>query len=68
MNDTDLLGRPLTDDERAVVEVYERLKALVARDGLPPCVQSNARFALAAAWQMVNDLGLVFEQLDEWRV
>lgn len=67
-HDKDLLGRTPTEAERQVLDVYDRLKALVARPDLPPCAQSNSRFALAAVWQMVNDLGLRFEQLDELRV
>ena len=64
MNDTDLLGRPLDDDEREVLALYERLKLLVGREALPPCVAANARFALAVLWQIVNDLDLEHEQLD----
>lgn len=61
----DLLGRPLDATERDIVDVYERLKRLAARDDTPPCVQANARLALSAAWQMVNDLDLVFEEVPE---
>ena len=64
MSATDLLGHPLNDDEREVFEIYERLKALAAREGLAPCVAANARFALAVMWQVVNDLDLEHEQLD----
>jgi hypothetical protein len=58
----DLLDKTMTETERAILSVHDQLKALLARPDLPPCVRSNARFALAATWQMVNDLGLRFEQ------
>ncbi len=60
---TDLLGRELTADETELVELYTRLKALAARDDLAPCVTANVRSALAAVWNTVNDLGLVYEHL-----
>ena len=59
----DLLGRPTSDAEREVLEVYERLKTLAGRDDLAPCVQHNVRKALACMWQIANDLDLRFEQL-----
>ena len=62
---TDLLGNPLTPCEREVLQVYEALKRLATRADTPPCVQANTRLALAAAWQMVNDLDLVFEEVPE---
>lgn len=54
--------------EAKALEAYEALKALAADTQAPPCVSSNARKALASAWQIVNDLGLVFEQLYEYEV
>jgi hypothetical protein len=63
MGETDLLGRALTDQEQALVQVYEQLKDLAARDDLPPCAARNVRKALAALWQATNDLSLQFEQL-----
>ena len=60
---TDLLGKPLTDYEAETLRVYEALKALAARDDLPPCAARNVRKALAAMWQVTNDLDLQFEQL-----
>jgi hypothetical protein len=62
-SDTDLLGKPLTDQERELLEVYQTLKRLAARDDLPPCAARNVRRALSAMWQATNDLGLQFEQL-----
>jgi hypothetical protein len=60
---TDLLGRPLTEQEQAVLDVYQTLKNLAARDDLPPCAARNVRKALASMWQATNDLDLQFEQL-----
>jgi hypothetical protein len=58
----DLLGQKTTDVEREVLRVYNDLKALAVRDDAPPCVQRNAKKALACLWQAVNDLDLSFEQ------
>jgi hypothetical protein len=58
----DLLGNSLTDTELTVLAIHDQLKSLLARPDLPPCVASNARFALAATWQMVTDLALRFDQ------
>lgn len=63
--DTDLLGKPLTEYERELLGVYQRLKELAGRDDLPPCAARNVRQALSAMWQATNDLGLQFEQLYE---
>ncbi len=64
-NDTDLLGKPLTEQEREILHVYEALKKLAAHDDLAPCVVSNIRKALMSMWQATNDLDLQFEQLYE---
>ncbi|MFQ5844910.1 MAG: hypothetical protein ACE5JG_07975 [Planctomycetota bacterium] len=61
--DRDLLGNPTTEVEREVLEAYDRLKALAARPDAPPCVERNAKKALACLWQPVNDLALRFEHL-----
>jgi hypothetical protein len=63
MSDTDILGRPLTDDERELLRAYEGLKALAARPDLPPSAARNVRKALSCMWQATNDLHLQFEQL-----
>ena len=65
---TDLLGNPLTDQEKELMSVYTELKQLAARDDLPPCAARNVRRALSAMWQATNDLGLQFEQLYEYGV
>jgi hypothetical protein len=63
--DTDLLGKPLTEYERELLDVYRTLKELAGREELPPCAARNVRRALSAMWQATNDLGLQFEQLYE---
>jgi hypothetical protein len=59
----DLLGRPITDTEAELARLYGALKAMAARDDLPPCAERNVKKALACLWQVVNDLDLEFEQL-----
>jgi hypothetical protein len=60
---TDLLGRPTTEAEDELLELYGRCKALLARDDLAPCARAGARVATVALWNVVNDLGLEHEQL-----
>jgi hypothetical protein len=60
---TDLLGRPTTEAEDELLELYRRCKALLARDHLDPCVRAGARVAAIGLWNVVNDLGLEHEQL-----
>ena len=60
---TDLLQQPLTEIETQTLAAYAALKALAARDDVPPCVARNVRKALACMWQASNDLDLQFEQL-----
>ncbi len=62
-NETDLLGEPLTEQEREMLHVYDALKKLAARDDLAPCASSNIRKALMSMWQATNNLNLQFEQL-----
>lgn len=59
----DLLGRPITGTEAELARIYGALKAMAARDDLPPCAERNVKKALACLWQVVNDLDLEFEQL-----
>jgi hypothetical protein len=63
MTTTDLLGKPLTEQEQELLTIYEALKKLAARDDLAPCAARNVRKALASMWQATNDLNLQFEQL-----
>jgi hypothetical protein len=60
---TDVLGKPITEQEREILDAYNALKRLAAQEDLPPCAARNVRKALAAMWQATNDLGLQFEQL-----
>ncbi len=61
--DSDILGNPLTAQERELLDVYNALKKLAAQEDLPPCAARNVRRALSAMWQATNDLDLQFEQL-----
>jgi hypothetical protein len=63
MPTTDLLGRPTTEAEDELLELYRRSKALLARDDLAPCARSGARVATVGLWNAVNDLALEHEQL-----
>jgi hypothetical protein len=65
MPEHDLLGKPLTSAEREIIAIYERLKGLLERQDLAPCVQSNLRFATAAVSQIAGDLQLEWEYLYE---
>ncbi len=65
---TDLLGKPLTEQEQELLDVYEALKKLAAQSDLSPCVARNVRKARACLWQATNDLDLQFEQLFEFGV
>lgn len=67
-NETDLLGRPLTEAEHALLDAYQALKKLAARSDLPPCASRNVVQALSALWQATNDLDLQFEQLYDFGV
>ena len=62
---TDLLGRDLSAAEEAVLEVYQRLRAVIARDDLPPCAAASLRHALSHAAVAVTDLALVYEHLTD---
>ena len=60
----DLLGRPLTAEERKLSDLYEELKGLIAEPGdLPPCALANLRDALASVAVTVGDLGIAYEHL-----
>ena len=49
----------VSDGEAALLETYDRLRAILEQDGedLPPFAQRNAIKALAALWQVANGLG-----------
>ena len=59
----DLLGRPVSETEAQLAQLYADVKAMAAREDLPPCVERNVKKALACLWQVMNDLDLEFEQL-----
>jgi hypothetical protein len=65
MAQTDILGRETTETEQQILAAYEALRALAAREDLPPCAARNVKKALACLWQATNDLDLQFEQLYE---
>ena len=50
----------LSEGEAALLETYERLRAILEQHGeeLPPFAQRNAIKALAALWQIMNGLDL----------
>ena len=63
MNDTkDLLGNPLTKDERELLELYARLKTLSGRTDLPPVATANVKQAMVMLWNACNDLAIVCEE------
>lgn len=62
IEESDLIGRELTEDERELLDVYRRLERLACREDLAPCVLMNVRQALVMLWNAANDLGLLFEE------
>jgi hypothetical protein len=60
---TDLLGQPLSGTDAQLAQIYSDLKAMAAREDLPPCAERNVKKALACMWQVMNDLNLEYEQL-----
>lgn len=63
-NDTDILGNPTTESERALLAAYEQVQALLQHEGLVPAVESNVKEAIACLWQAVNDLALTDDRPD----
>jgi hypothetical protein len=59
----DMLGNPVTELEAEVARIYGDLRSLASRDDLPPCVERNAKKALACFWQLMNDFDLECDQL-----
>jgi hypothetical protein len=47
----------LSQGERELVELYERLRAVLEEHELPPYAERNAIKALAALWQVANGAG-----------
>jgi hypothetical protein len=61
-NGNDLLGNPLTADDRELLDLYSRLKTLSARTDLPPVVTANCKQALVMVWNACNDLAILCEE------
>ncbi|HWL44293.1 MAG TPA: hypothetical protein VNQ73_15235 [Ilumatobacter sp.] len=59
----DMLGQALSPVEAELLDLYARSKALLARDGLDPCVRRNLVQSTAALSQVVTDLGIAWEPL-----
>jgi hypothetical protein len=59
---TDLLGNALSKDERELLDLYGRLKALSARTDLPPVSTANVKQAMVLMWNACNDLALIAEE------
>lgn len=62
------VGVEMTEIERKVMQTYQLLKELSGDAEAAPCVRANAQKALACVWQIVNDLGLAYEQLFDYGV
>ncbi|MHC5064166.1 MAG: hypothetical protein ACYTG5_09350 [Planctomycetota bacterium] len=60
----DLLGRELSEEEREVLELYQRLRTLAARKDVAPCVSMNAKQAMVMLWNACTDLGLIHEEAE----
>jgi hypothetical protein len=59
---TDLLGKKLTDDEKEILELYQKLKDLSARNDLPPAVLMNAKQAMVMMWNACLSQDLIYEE------
>jgi hypothetical protein len=59
---TDLLGNPLSTDERELLDLYSRLKTLSSRTDLPPVATANVKQAMVLMWNACNDLALICEE------
>lgn len=58
---TDLLGRPLTDDETELLDLYQRVRRLLRDADLAPCTYANLQAAGVGLWNAANDLALDIE-------
>ena len=55
---TDMLGHPLTETERVIVNIHEQMAALLLQADLVPAVRSGIAHALASTYQILNDLNI----------
>ena len=53
----DLLGNPLSEDEKKLLGAYETLKAL-RDEATSPMARANLAEVVATLWQIVNNLAL----------
>ncbi len=60
--ETDLLGNPLSADDRELLDLYRRLVALSRRTDLPPVATANVKQAMVMLWNACNDLALLHEE------
>lgn len=60
----DLLGHPLSQDERELLELYHRLRLLSERKNVAPCISMNAKQAMVMLWNVCTDLGLIYEETE----
>lgn len=58
----DLLGNALSKDDRELLDLYERLKAMSRRTDLPPVITANVKQAMVMLWNACNDLALIAEE------
>jgi hypothetical protein len=61
-SDTDLLGRDLTAAERALLDAYDGVLALLDGDDLAPSAEAAIKEAAASLWQAANTLALDVER------
>ena len=57
----DLLGNDLTEEEAALLDAYEQVRALRQLE-LSPAAEAGVAEAAAALWVVVNDLALTDER------
>lgn len=60
----DLLGHPLSQDERELLELYHRLRLLAERQDVAPCISMNVKQAMVMLWNVCTDLGLIYEETE----
>lgn len=58
----DLLGNTLSADEKELLGLYLRTKALSQRTDLPPVATANVKQAMVLLWNACNDLAILCEE------